>query len=182
MIYKINKWGIYFFFVLSFGISTTWAQTSIGKKQTENASVLLDFKEGDSRGIILPWITKAADVVTPVGGTLIFDTMDKKVKYFKGGTEASWIDLSTNEGAVDASVQQGVAENPTVVPSVIGSRTSSAQGVLVLESTSKAMVLPKMAAPHLNLLSPQPGTMVFDTESKMLCIFNGKEWSFWKVN
>ena len=167
---------------LGLGIMSSQAQTSIGKKVTEGADVLLDFKEGDNRGIILPWVTKQADVNAPVGGTLIFDSNDKKVKYYQDGTSATWVDLYIKEGAVDLSIQQAVGESATHTPAVIGKRTSSASGVLVLESSNKAMVLPKMESPHLNILSPQAGTMAFDTKSKMLCIFNGSEWSFWKVN
>lgn len=180
-----NKIYTRWFFVLVFlgiGMMSGMAQTSIGKKTAEGTDVLLDFKEGEARGIILPWITKESDVATPVGGTLVFDANDKKVKYYKAGTGATWVDLSINPGEVDLSIQQAVGENAEVTPTVIGKRTSTASGVLVLESTTKAMVLPKMESPHLNILSPEAGTMAFDTKSKMLCIFNGTEWSFWKVN
>lgn len=171
------------FLVLSFflGFSTVIGQTSIGKKTTEGTDVLFDFEANESRGIILPWVTQDINVVSPVGGTLIFDSNDKKVKYYKGGTNAEWIDLSINTGNVDLNIQQGSLEKTTVDQAVIGSRFSSASGVLVLESDNKAMVLPKMENPHLNILSPQAGTIAFDTISKMLCIFNGNEWSFWKV-
>ncbi|MBB1138231.1 hypothetical protein [Myroides sp. WP-1] len=167
---------------LILGMGTALGQTAVGKKTVENETVILDFKEGDKRGIILPWILEENQVDSPVGGTLIFDSKDKKVKYYKEGTNPGWVDLSIHEGQVDLSIQQAYAENTAITPTVIGSRTSAAKGVLVLETTTKAMVLPRMESPHLNLLSPQAGTMVFDTVSKMLCIFNGNEWSFWKVN
>lgn len=174
-----------FFFLtafLCFSILSAVGQTAIGKKTVEGDDVILDFKANDNRGIILPWVTKESDVNAPVGGTLIFDSTDKKVKYYKAGSSATWVDLSINPGDVDLSIQQTLSENTEVTPTVLGSRTSTASGVLVLESTTKAMVLPKMQSPHLNILSPKAGTMAFDTESKMLCIFNGTEWSFWKVN
>lgn len=174
------RWFLVLVF-LGLGIRSSQAQTSVGKKMTEGADVLLDFKEGDNRGIILPWVTNQSDVITPVGGTLIFDSQDKKVKYYQDGTSATWVDLSIKEGVVDLSIQEAVEEDVTYNSTVIGSRTTSASGVLVLESSDKAMVLPKMESPHLNILSPQAGTMAFDTVSKMLCIFNGNEWSFWKV-
>lgn len=179
MIYK------HFFFltvVSCLGIFSAEGQTSIGKKTVEGTDVILDFKANDNRGIILPWVTGEQQVVSPVGGTLVFDANDKKVKYYRAGTAAAWVDLSINAGDVDGSIQQSVDESETVTPTIIGSRTSTASGVLILESTSKAMVLPKMESPHLNILSPKAGTMAFDTVSKMLCIFNGTEWSFWKVN
>lgn len=155
------------------------AQTAIGKKTVENNNVILDFKLNDNRGIILPWVTNENAVATPVGGTMIFDSNDKKIKYYKAGTIPRWEDLSINSGAVDTSIQNGLQE--TNKKTVMGAKTSTAEGVLVLESNDKAMVLPKSTSPHLNVSNPVSGTMVFDTESKMLCIFNGTEWSFWKV-
>ncbi|QQU04976.1 hypothetical protein [Myroides odoratus] len=177
----INKSFVFFILCSCLSITSAIGQTAIGKKMVEGSDVILDFKTNDNRGIILPWVTGAQQVTTPVGGTLIFDSSDKKVKYYKGGTESTWVDLSIQEGNVDLGMQQPFAEDATVTPSVLGSRTSTASGVLVLESNSKAMVLPKKESPHLNILSPKAGTMAFDTVSKMLCIFNGKEWSFWKV-
>ncbi|WP_410879241.1 hypothetical protein [Myroides sp. DW712] len=181
MINKLYIRGFLFLVFLGLGVINVQAQTAIGKKTTEGPDVLLDFKDGDNRGIILPWVTNESDVTTPVGGTLIFDSNDKKVKYYQAGTSANWVDLSIKEGAVDTSIQQATGEATTHDPAVIGNRTTSVSGVLVLESSNKAMVLPKMENPHLNILSPQAGTMAFDTISKMLCIFNGSEWSFWKV-
>lgn len=181
MIYMKNKRFSFLIFSFFLGVLSSMGQTSIGKKTTEGSDVLLDFKVNDNRGIILPWITKETDVIAPVGGTLIFDTNDKKVKYFKVGTSAQWVDLSINTGQVDDRIQQNKVEKTVHDQAVIGSRSSSASGVLVLESVTKAMVLPKMESPHLNILSPQAGTIAFDTVSKMLCVFNGKEWSFWKV-
>jgi len=162
-------------------MGTTLGQTAIGKKNVESQSAILDFVADDNRGIILPWVLEESQVVSPVGGTLIFDSKDKKVKYYKEGTDPGWVDLSSKVGEVDLSTQQAYAEDTTIPPTIIGSHTTTAKGVLVLETTTKAMILPKMESPHLNIQSPQPGTMAFDTKSKMLCIFNGKEWSFWKV-
>ena len=53
-------------------------------------------------------------------------------------------------------------------------------GILVLADTDKAMVLPKVASPHLNIVNPAAGMMVYDTTSKQLAVFNGTVWSFWK--
>ena len=57
---------------------------------------------------------------------------------------------------------------------------SDVEGILVLENTNQAMVLPKVASPHLNILNPTPGLMVFDTASGQLAVFNGSVWTFWK--
>ncbi|MGS4344186.1 hypothetical protein ACKUSY_01050 [Myroides odoratus] len=181
MMNKINKRMLFLGLSFLLGVCTASGQTAIGKKTTEGTDVILDFKANETRGIILPWVTKEQEVRTPVGGTLIFDAQDKKVKYYRGGTQAGWMDLSIHQGQVDLSIQQAIAERTNATSTVIGSRTSTASGVLVLEAPDKAMVLPKMASPHINMLSPQAGTIAFDTVSKMLCVFNGTEWSFWNV-
>jgi hypothetical protein len=51
---------------------------------------------------------------------------------------------------------------------------------LVLESTSKALVLPKVANAETEIKSPAVGTMVYDLYSKSLAIFDGAKWNFWK--
>lgn len=178
---KIYKRWLFLGLSLIGSVCTVSGQTAIGKKTTEGTDVILDFKANETRGIILPWVLNEQVVSTPVGGTLIFDSNEKKVKYYRGGTQAVWMDLSIHTGQVDLSLQQPIAESANASPTVLGSRTSTASGVLVLEASNKAMVLPKMASPHLNMLSPQPGTIAYDTVSKMLCVFNGNEWSFWKV-
>lgn len=155
------------------------AQTAIGKKTVENNNVILDFKLNDNRGIILPWVTNENAVATPVGGTMIFDSNDKKIKYYKSGTNAEWVDLSINQGQVDTSIQNGLSE--TNKKTIIGAKTSDANGVLVLEANDKAMVLPKVSSPHLNIIKPASGTIVYDNVSRMMCLFNGTEWSFWKI-
>ncbi|WP_279195775.1 hypothetical protein [Chryseobacterium indoltheticum] len=61
----------------------------------------------------------------------------------------------------------------------IGTPTAT-PGILVLEDTNKAMILPRVASPHLNIINPAPGMMVYDTTAKQLAVFNGTVWSFWK--
>lgn len=58
--------------------------------------------------------------------------------------------------------------------------TDTTNGFFVLADTNKAMVLPKVADPHLNIINPEPGTMVYDTTSKLLAVYNGSVWTFWK--
>ncbi|WP_148043492.1 hypothetical protein [Chryseobacterium sp. G0240] len=62
----------------------------------------------------------------------------------------------------------------------MGASTSSAPGVLVLESANKALILPKVAAPHLNVKNPYPGMICYDTASKSMAVFDGLKWSYWK--
>ena len=50
-------------------------------------------------------------------------------------------------------------------------------GILVLQDSDKAMVLPKVASPHLKIVNPAAGMMVYDTTNNCLKIFNGTVWS-----
>lgn len=176
---EISKRTFFVFICLLFSIPTVFGQTAIGKDEVEGKDVILDFKPDDNRGIILSWVTKEDVVTSPVGGTMIFDSADKKVKYYKSGSSPGWFDLSINSGKVDLTIQN--EETANYSPTVIGKDAATATGVLILEADNKAMVLPKSESPHLNIKSPAAGTIAYDKESKMLCVFNGEEWSFWKV-
>lgn len=155
-----------------------YSQVAIGKSTITNSSVSLEFGD-EKRGIILPWVNSSTGVTGAVNGTIIYDTSDKKVKYLKSGV---WFDLSVdNTGIVDTSLQDSKTEVPTA-KTVIGtnSPTDTTPGILVLSDTNKAMILPKVASPHLNIINPVSGMIVYDTNTKQLAVFNGNVWSFWK--
>ena len=61
----------------------------------------------------------------------------------------------------------------------LGNEISCRQGVLILEDNSKALVLPKSNQPWLNIKNPEAGTLVYDTQNNLICIYNGLEWTFW---
>lgn len=134
---------------------------------------------------------------TVVDGTIIFDISDKKMKYRKGGT---WFDLTgsptfplvvkdasnnnitfTQFNSIDSSLQDNKKELDNA-KAAIGNNgdIDTTIGILVLTDTNKAMVLPKVASPHLNIINPSAGMMVFDTVKKQLAVYNGTVWSFWK--
>ena len=155
----------------------TKSQIAIGKQSITNASVSLEFTGTENKGLILPYIeTKTA--ITE-NGSVIYDTTDHKVKYLKDG---SWFDLSVDTtGQADLSIQSVKTENETA-KTVIGTdgATNSTSGILVLSDTNKAMILPKVASPHLNIINPAPGMMAYDTVKRQLAVYNGTVWSFWK--
>jgi len=129
----------------------------------------------ENRGMMLPWVTNASSLQNTVNGTLVFDLSDKKVKSFQNNT---WVDLSVNaSGIADSSLQDDLNDNSSAKTS-IGTPTTTA-GILVLEDNNKAMILPKVASPHLNIISPDAGMMVYDTVKKQLAVFNGSVWTFW---
>lgn len=190
-------------------ISTfVFSQVAVGKATiTAGSNVSLEFySEADNaRGIILPWVSTVAGnpvaydastgagykgIGTVVDGTIIFDLSDKKVKYRKAG---SWepltgsVPMNVNGttinafNAVDSSLQDSKKEQENAKVA-IGTNASSdtTPGILVLTDSNKAMVLPKVASPHLTIQNPAPGMMAYDTVKKQLAVYNGTVWSFWK--
>ena len=169
--------------ILLFGLAATTAsaQVSIGKASSSSPSVSLEFydKKDKEKAIILPWVTSKDNVLGSVDGTLIYDTSDKIVKIKKGG---AWFNLSSDTtGQVATTLQNTKTENTEAKVQIGGNPTTdTTPGILVLADTNKAMVLPKIASPHLKIIKPEPGTMAYDTVAKQLAIYNGTEWSFWK--
>jgi len=156
----------------------SFSQVAIGKSSITNTSVSLEFGN-ENRGLLLPWVNSSAAVSGAVDGTIIYDTADKKVKYLKAG---SWFDLSVDTtGTVDTSLQDSLTDSPSAKTAIgTNAETDSTPGILVLTDTDKAMILPKVASPHLNIINPSAGMMVYDTTAHQLVVFNGAVWSFWK--
>ena len=157
------------------------AQVAIGKATVSSPAVSLEFYDNadNTRGIILPWVTSTAAVTGAVNGTIVYNTADRKVyvKYASG-----WRDLSVDTtGTVTTTLQDALSDLDTAKVLIGGDpATDTTPGILVLADTNKAMVLPKVASPHLNIVNPSPGMMVYDTTKKQLAVFNGSVWSFWK--
>lgn len=158
--------------------SYSFSQLSIGKEDVTNSSISLEFGT-QNRGIVLPWVTSFNDIPAAVDGTFIYDISDKKVKYKSNGL---WYDLSIDTtGVVDTTLQDNLTESAEA-RLVIGvdANTDQTPGILVLSDNDKAMVLPKVASPHVNIISPAAGMMAYDTTSRQLAVFNGTVWTFWK--
>jgi hypothetical protein len=169
------------------------AQVSIGKQGLSGGSSILEFsgmtqtfapedmETGNVRGIILPAVA-ASPAFTPVNlstdhpqnGTFLFDRQTSKVRMFENG---SWTDM-TDAGTSSATVPVNGTETGNGV--IIGAASSNSKGALVLESATKAMILPYIKNPHLTVKSPYPGMMCFDTVSKSVAVFDGNKWSYWK--
>ena len=157
------------------------AQVAIGKTSISSPAVSLEFYDNadNTRGIILPWVTSTAAVTGAVNGTIVYNTADRKVyvKYASG-----WRDLSVDTtGTVTTTLQDALSDQDTAKVLIGGDpATDTTPGILVLADTNKAMVLPKVASPHLKIVNPSPGMIVYDTTKKQLAVFNGTVWSFWK--
>ena len=170
--------------LLSF-IGLTSAQVIIGDATgtaSVKTSVLLEFANTNNKGLILPYLRTLPG--TPTEGTIVVDAVSgsaARIKYFNGG----WADLSFQDGNIASALLQ----QPTITQvteaatskTIIGSGSSTANGVLVLESATKAMVLPQVSDVQ-NIINPAPGMMVYVNKegAKRLAVFNGSKWSFWK--
>ena len=150
---------------------------------TDKTSVLLEFANTNNKGIILPYVKNRPS--TPTEGTIILDASNPttaRIKFYNAiGSDEGWTDLSGQ----DADISTVLASQPTTAENanskaIIGAESSAADGVLVLESSTKAMVLP-MVDDVQNIPSPAPGMMVYvnKTGAKRLAVYNGSKWSFW---
>lgn len=166
------------------------AQVAIGKSDIDGKAIL-DFGS-ENKGIILPIADTSDPSVTYTNGTILMDVNDLTIKAYQNNT---WMPLS-DAGQLNVVLDED--DNPISteyilnladeigVGAVIGEvdndglPVSGADGVLVLESTDSALVLPKVADPHINIKSPVAGTMCYDLTSDSLAIFDGKVWNYWK--
>lgn len=165
------------------GTNILAAQVAIGKTQVTNSSVSLEFGS-QNRGVLLPWITSITSLIDAPNGTICFDLSDNriKIKYAVGWMDFSQNDLGTTIDpvtSIDGALLQNSLNENTSSKTSIGN-VSNANGILVLEDNNKAMILPKVASPHYNIVNPAPGMIVYDTDSKLIAFFNGKVWSYWK--
>lgn len=159
-----------------------YSQVIIGDSQGTAANknnVLLEFANTNNKGIILPYVRTLP--TSPTQGTILVDAVvpaQSRVKYYNGST---WVDLSGQNANLTTTLntQTNLQESPAS-KAIIGSSNSIANGVLVLESNDKAMVLPIVSDVN-NIPSPSPGMMVYVSKpgAKRLAVYNGERWSFW---
>lgn len=149
------------------------AQVAIGKTSIDGSGIL-DFPTGTTKGIILPNVLDNENISPIEVGTLVFDRTSSKVKFYNG----TWVELSDKTG-ISPTLNSGVdiVSNNGVI---IGAATSTANGALVLESNDKALILPKIVDPVTNVKSPVAGMICYDPSKKLFCLYNGKDWFFWK--
>lgn len=183
-----------YFSILSVMIaSLSFAQVAIGKSNISNTSVSLEFGTGN-KGIILPWANNSTGVSLPASGnksgTFILDVNDKKVKLSKN--DGTWFDLTVHNLEKPATGGNIVINNAlqtnaafpekTDAKTMIGGNptTDSTPGILVLADIDKAMIPPLVTDPATNIKNPAPGMMVYDSAKKLLAVYNGTVWSYWR--
>ncbi|MFC4164539.1 hypothetical protein ACFOWU_12800 [Epilithonimonas zeae] len=179
--------------------ATAFSQVRIGKSDAANlssTSVLLEFGDTKDKGIVLPYVetVPAEGSTQATGGTIIFDvSANTEYKIKVKNQNAGWRDLSVQSGystsveTIVKPVQATPLADNTNAKAIIGSSTSAADGILVLESTDKAMVLP-IVDDYKAIKNPSPGMLAFlkglTANEHRLIVFNGQKWTFWrpKVN
>lgn len=188
---------VFFCIALAFiGSSTYQAQVSFGGKQTiEGNSTIVDFNSDPSgnkvvgtgpntNGFILSAVENKSTAISSANssdnnGTFLFDKSDSRVWMYQNNT---WVSLSDpnvpGTNPANANLINTSEETSGMVK--IGENSSSAAGVFVLESPGKAMILPRINTPHINVKSPYPGMICYDTASKSLAVFDGTNWNYWK--
>lgn len=150
------------------------AQVAVGKESITNDSVILEFNDqrdttdGEAKGLVLP-VSDGTNA--EVEGAVWIDTTG----VFKVYKSTGAFELS-DAGTVTAPTLSEVGTG--VIISDDDSRTSDAVGVLELESTTKAMILPHVNDVTTSLVNPQAGTWVYDSSKKAMAFFNGTQWEF----
>lgn len=161
------------------------AQVSIEKDFTGNPNVILEFNDrrdaaktangttainGENKTLILPIVSEINSASSE--GTIWFDANDNIIKYKSATGIINMTDAGSDESTPD------FAEIATPNGTIVGAESTTAPGVLVLEATDKAMVLPVVNGVAA-VVNPEPGSMVYDNQEKAIAVFNGVEWFFW---
>lgn len=181
--------------ILLSACTTLFSQVRIGKSdalEISNTSVLLEFGDTKDRGIVLPYIetVPAEGSAQATGGTIIFDaSANAEYKIKVKNQNAGWRDLSVQSGYstvvenIVKPTQASPLKDNTSAKAIIGSDTSTADGILVLESADKAMVLP-IVDDYKAIKNPSPGMLAFlkglSADEHRLIVFNGQKWTFWR--
>lgn len=171
---KYSQFTYLIFFI--FFAKITKAQISINTELPRSAATILDFKHdpNNTMGMVLPIVDTTATTMIP--GTLLLDKSDKRIKYKK---ENEWVSLSYVDGNLDQHIPNPSPD--TMQSTYIGDTPNLAvQGVLVLESPNKAMVLPNVKDPIINVKNPYPGMICYDPTTKALFLYDGRYWNIWR--
>jgi hypothetical protein len=169
--------NIFILIVASLVSYATQAQVAIGKQSVDGAAIL-DFAPNTTNGIILPVVRTLPTGAGASDGTILINGVNLAAAKAQARVNGAWIDISDDIRNLSSLSLNTTAEQGTIA--IMGAGTSSASGVLVLEATDKALVLPKVANAESEIKSPVVGTMVYDLYSKSLAIFDGAKWNFWK--
>ncbi|MDG4947017.1 hypothetical protein NMK71_11400 [Weeksellaceae bacterium KMM 9713] len=176
--------NIFFIITIVFATSSLQAQVGI-ERENETPIVrgdgIMDFPSPAIKGILLPRVAETTNV--PVaGGALAFNVATQMVEIYHPGNNA-WVSMTEPGGAnVPTQTQNGMfqesASNGTLITAGTVTNSNPPEGVLVLESDDKALILPQVENAAL-LPSPEAGMICYDMTTKSIAVYNGSVWSFW---
>lgn len=146
------------------------AQVAVDKTTVDGGSIL-DFPNPTNKGLVLPIVETLP--TSPVNGTILMDKTDAKIKLFENN---NWVSVTKSGSTANVLFNASPETNSSVV---IGADSSTANGVLVLESSTKALILPRVINPETTIINPSAGTIVYDLNSKSVAFFNGLEWNYY---
>jgi hypothetical protein len=171
------------FLIITIAVTgTMYSQVIIGDAvgtapANQKQSVLLEFANTNDKGIIMPYVRTLP--TNPAPGTILLDATTPTSAAMKLFDGTEWKVLSGR-----AEISSSLTDQPSVIEepnakAIIGSDTSTEDGVLVLESSTKAMILP-IVTDVQNIIKPSPGMMVYVKGiKKYLAIYDGNKWAFW---
>lgn len=152
------------------------AQLIIGK-QIANGSGIVDFALNLKGGIILPRVTELPiQSAASSNGTILVNATDLNSIRVQVRQNDEWVDLTDPKVLpyTDMNYSPDTGES-----TIIGSISSSVSGVLVLETTKGALILPKVS--NINEYNNAViGTLFYDLATKSLAVYDGTRWILWK--
>lgn len=155
---------------------STNAQYAIGKFSIDG-SALIDFALNSKGGIVLPKVSEMPTSASSTqNGTILVNAVNLSSITVQIRQNDSWINLTDPVELPNLDINTA---NDTAVGYIIGGQTSNAEGALVLESNTKALVLPKVSN-VTDLTNATIGTIFYDLNTKSLAVYDGRNWVFWK--
>ncbi|MDO5656514.1 MAG: hypothetical protein Q4G27_10280 [Flavobacteriaceae bacterium] len=153
---------------------------------TVRGSGIMDFKypqtTGATKGLLLPKVATTPASPSSNGGALAFNVATQKVEVFNNANN-QWMALTpAATGILNDAARTGFSETAAEGTIVATSNTDATEsGVLVLDSTDHALILPTVATsadlPVVNANSA--GMICYIEDTNTMAIFNGEVWSFW---
>jgi hypothetical protein len=99
---------------------------------------------------------------------LIFDDVAGSLRFFNG---SAW-SPSTTGGTTNTVADYSTAGQIVIIDAPI----SDATGILVIENSSKAVVLPTLNYGLFGFKNPVAGLLYYDSTLKSLMVYNGNSW------
>ncbi|NML59385.1 hypothetical protein [Chryseobacterium cheonjiense] len=145
------------------------AQVAIGKTTLTNSSVALEFGT-DVRGIRLPVVTDVS-AMTGTNGSMVFDAATGSFRFYANNVWSTATAGGQTGGApTGADTGNGV---------IIGANSSSATGALIIESSDKALVLPRAVLIDQRTITGVKGLAMWDSAMKAVVVYDGAKWNYY---